>query len=149
MTRRGVRFSLITADTSWVIAAERDPTAARRHIAALTRVGQLLVVSPVVIVEARQRCAHVGAVDVVLARLRKEPLTPEDGMRASELLRIAGQHSGGGRAASARIHEIGTTDALVAAMAERLGRIVYSADKRHLMWLKDAGARIVVRSVPF
>jgi predicted nucleic acid-binding protein len=149
VTPRGVRFYLVTADTSWVIAAERNPTAARQHLAALSRVGQLLVVSPVVIVEARQRCANVGAVDVVLARLRKEPLLPEDGIRASELLRIAGQQAGGGRAASSRIHEIGTIDALVAAMAERLGRIVYSADSRHLSWLRQAGTGIVVRPIPF
>lgn len=85
----------------------------------------------------------------MLARLRKAPLLPEDGMRASDLLRTAGQQAGGGRAASARIHEIGTTDALIAAMAERIGGIVYSADERHLTWLKHAGARIVVLPVPF
>ena len=132
-----------------MIAAERNATAARRHIAALSKFGQLLVVSPVVIAESRQRCANIGAVDAVLARLRKAPLLPEDGMRASDLLRTAGQQAGGGRAASARIHEIGTTDALIASMAERIGGIVYSADKRHLTWLKHAGARIVVLPVPF
>ena len=132
-----------------MIAAERNIVAALRNIAAVARAGQLLVVPPVVIVEARQRCANIGAVDVVLARLRREALLPEDGVRASDLLRAAGQQAGGGRAASARIHAIGTADALIAAMAERLSGIVYSADARHLSWLKHAGARIVVRPVPF
>ena len=105
--------------------------------------------SPVVIAESRQRCENVGAVDAVLARLGKQPLLPEDGLRASDLLRIAGRQAGGGRAASARIHELGTTDALLAAMAERLRGIVYSADIRHLPWLEQAGARIDLQPVPF
>jgi len=58
-------------DTGWVIAAERDPRRARLHIAALTRLGQVMVVSPVVIVEARQRAGDLGRVDVVLARLEQ------------------------------------------------------------------------------
>jgi predicted nucleic acid-binding protein len=123
-------------DTGWVIAAERDPRRAHLHIAALTRLGQVLVVSPIVIVEARQRAGDVGRVDMVLARLEQETITPQDGRRASE-------------DAHRRVHEIGMADALVAALAERLGGIVYTGDPQHMAWLRDAGARITVTSVPF
>jgi len=136
----------VTVDTGWVIAAERDPHRARLHIAALTRLGQVMVVSPIVIVEARQRAGDVGRVDVVLARLEQEIITPEDGRRASELLREAGRQSGD---AHRRVHEIGLADALVTALAERLGGIVYTGDPQHLGWLRDAGARITVMPVPF
>ena len=129
-----------------MIAAERDPRRARLHVAALTRLGQVMVVSPIVIVEARQRAGDVGRVDVVLARLEQESITPQDGRRASELLREAGRRSGD---AHRRVHEIGLADALVAALAERLGGIVYTADPQHLGWLRDAGARITVMPVPF
>jgi predicted nucleic acid-binding protein len=133
-------------DTGWVIAAERDPRAARQHIAALTRLGQVMVVSPIVIVEARQRAGDVGRVDAVLARLEQETITPQDGRRASDLLREAGRQSGD---AHRRIHEIGLADALIAALAERLGGIVYTGDPEHMQWLRDAGARITVQRVPF
>jgi predicted nucleic acid-binding protein len=136
----------VTVDTGWVIAAERDPRRARLHIAALTRLGQVLVVSPIVIVEARRRAGDVGRVDVVLARLEQESITPQDGRRASELLREAGRQSGD---AHRRVHEIGLADALVAALAERLGGIVYTADPQHPGWLRDADARITVVPVPF
>jgi predicted nucleic acid-binding protein len=138
--------SLVTVDTGWVLAAERDPTAARRHIAALTRLGQVLVIPPVVLVEARQRAADVGRVDVVLAKLRSEPILPEDGRRASELLRAAGAQA---RNPSRRVHEIGVVDALVAAVAERLGGIVYTDDPKHMLWLVDAGAEITPQRTPF
>ena len=129
-----------------MIAASRDPIAARRHIAALTRLGQVLVASPIVIVEARQRALDLGSVEVVLAKLEQEALLPEDGRRASDLLREAGRAS---RDPSARIHDIGTGDALIAAMAERLGGIVYTADSTHMEWLRSAGADITVQPVPF
>jgi len=129
-----------------VLAAEQKPTAARRHIAALTRVGQVLVIPPVVLVEARQRAADVGRVDVVLAKLRQEPILPQDGIRASELLRAAGAQA---KDPSRRIHEIGVVDALVAAVAERVGGIVYTDDPRHMLWLRQAGADITVQRTPF
>ena len=129
-----------------MIAASRNPAAARRHIAALTRLGQVLVASPIVIVEARQRALDLGPVEVVLAKLEQEALLPEDGRRASDLLREAGRAS---RDPSARIHDIGTGDALIAAMAERLGGIVYTADSTHMEWLRSAGADITVQPVPF
>lgn len=135
----------MTVDTGWVIAAERDPRRARQHIAALTRLGQVLVVSPVVIVEARQRAGDVGRVDTVLTRLAQESVTPQDGRRASDLLREAGRQS---TDAHRRVHDIGLADALVAALAERLGGIVYTGDPQHMEWLRDAGARITVMPVP-
>lgn len=133
-------------DTGWVLAAERNPTAARRHIAALTRLGQVLVIPPVVLVEARQRATDIGRVDVVLAKLRSEPILPSDGRRASDLLRLAGAKA---RDPSRRIHEIGVVDALVAAMAERLGGIVYTDDPKHMLWLVEAGAEITPQRTPF
>jgi predicted nucleic acid-binding protein len=133
-------------DTGWVIAAEKDPTGARRHIAALTRVGQVLVLPPEVLVEARQRAADLGKVDAVLARLRCEAVLPEDGLRASELLRRAGEQS---RDASARIREIGVVDAIVAAFAERMGGIVYTDNPQHMQWLVAAGAGITPEPTPF
>jgi predicted nucleic acid-binding protein len=136
----------VTVDTGWLIAAERDPRRARLHIAALTRLGQVMVVSPVVIVEARQRAGDAGRVDVVLARLEQEGITPEDGRRASDLLRDAGRQSGD---PDRRVHEFGLADALVTALAERLGGIVYTCDPEHLGWLRDAGAQITVAPVPF
>ena len=129
-----------------MIAAERDPRRAHLHIAALTRLGQVMVVSPIVIVEARQRAGDVGHVDYILARLEQESITPQDGRRASDLLREAGRQSGDPHR---RVHEIGLADALVAALAERLGGIVYTGDPQHLGWLRDAGARITVAPVPF
>lgn len=129
-----------------MIAAERDPRRARQHIAALTRLGQVMVVSPVVVVEARQRAGDVGRVDTVLSRLEQESVTPEDGRRASDLLREAGRQSPDPHQ---RIHDIGLADALVAALAERLGGIVYTGDPQHLEWLRDAGARITVMPLPF
>jgi predicted nucleic acid-binding protein len=105
-----------------------------------------MVVSPVVIVEARQRAGDVGRVDTVLARLEQESVTPQDGRRASDLLREAGRQS---KDAHQRVHEIGVADALVAALAERLGGIVYTGDPQHMGWLRDAGARITVMAVPF
>ncbi|TMB89349.1 MAG: type II toxin-antitoxin system VapC family toxin [Chloroflexi bacterium] len=139
-------IALVTVDTGWVIAAERNPSAARRHIAVLTRVGQVLVISPVVVVEARQRATDVGAVDVILAKLRAEPVTPEDGRRASELLRAAGSAAAD---PSRRIHDIGLVDAIVAAVAERLGGIVYTDDPRHMSLLATAGARITPQRTPY
>jgi len=136
----------VTVDTGWVIAAERDPRRARLHLAALTGLGQVLVVSPVVIVEARQRAGDVGRVDYILARLEQESITPEDGRRASDLLREAGRQSGDPHR---RVHQIGLADTLVAALAERLCGIVYTGDPQHLGWLRDAGARITVVPVPF
>jgi predicted nucleic acid-binding protein len=133
-------------DTGWVIGAERNPTAARRQIAALTRVGQVLVIPPVVLVEARQRATDVGRVDVVLAKLRHEPILPQDGIRASELLRAAGARA---KDSSGRIHEIGVVDALVAAVAERVGGIVYTDDPQHMLWLRQAGAEITPQRTPF
>jgi predicted nucleic acid-binding protein len=138
-----------TVDTGWVIAAEQNVTAARRLVAAFAQLGRMLVVPPVVVVEARQRAASLGAVDDILAQLEGEPHTPMDGRRASDLLREAGRHAAGqGIDASARIHAIGTADALVAAMAERLGGLVYTADPQHMEWLRDAGARITIQPVP-
>lgn len=136
----------VTVDTGWVIAAERDPRRARLHIAALTRLGQVMVVSPIVILEARQRAGDVGRIDMVLARLEHETITGQDGRRASDLLREAGRQSGDPHR---RVHEIGLADSLVAVLAERLGGIVYTADPQHLGWLRDAGARITVMPVPF
>jgi predicted nucleic acid-binding protein len=135
-----------TVDTGWVIAASRNPTAARRHIAALTRLGQVLVASPIVVVESRQRAADLGPIEVILSQLEQEALLPEDGRRASDLLRAAGRQSSD---PSSRIHEIGTADALIAAMAERIGDIVYTADPTHMEWLRDAGADVTVQPVPF
>ncbi len=129
-----------------MIAAEHDPRRARQHIAALTRLGQVMVVSPIVIVEAHQRAGDVGRVDAVLARLEQQSITPEDGRRASDLLREAGRQSGDPHR---RVHEIGPADALVAALAERLGGTVYTGDPQHMGWLRDAGARITVMPVPF
>jgi hypothetical protein len=101
----------------------------RPHIAALTRLGQVMVVSPVVIVEARQRTGEGGRVDVVLARLEQDSITPEDGRGASAQLREAGRLSGDPRR---RIQQIGLADALVATLAERLGGVVYTGDPQHL-----------------
>ena len=137
-----------TVDTGWVIAAERNITAARRFVAALTRLGRVLVVPPIVVVEARHRATSVGAVDDILAELRGEPHTPADGRRASDLLREAGRQAAAlGLDPSERVHSIGTADALVAAMAERLGGIVYTADPNHFEWLRHAGARITIQPV--
>jgi predicted nucleic acid-binding protein len=133
-------------DTGWLVAAERNPAAARRHIAALTRDDQVLAVTPAVVVEARQRAGDEGRLLVVLARLRHEPILPEDGDRAAELLREAGRQA---EDPSERIHAIGVIDALVAAVAERVGGIVYTGDPKHMAWLRDAGARITVAPVPF
>ena len=141
--------TVATVDTGWVIAAEQNVTAARRLIAAFAKLGRMLVVPPVVIVEARQRSASIGAVDDILAQLEGEPHTPADGRRASDLLREAGRQAAShGVDASERIHTVGTADALVAAMAERLGGIVYTADPRHMEWLRDAGAEITVQPIP-
>ncbi len=129
-----------------MLAAERDPTAARRQIASLTRLAQVLVIPPVVLVEARQRATEVGRVDVVLAKLRSEPILPDDGRRASELLRKAGERA---PEPSRRVHEIGVVDALVAAVAERLGGIVYTDDPQHMLWLVAAGAEITPYRTPF
>lgn len=136
----------MTVDTGWVIAAEHDPCRARQHIAALTRLGQVMVISPIVIVEARQRAGDVGRVDMVLARLEQESITPEDARRASDLLREAGRQS---KDAHRRVHEIGLADAFVAALAERLVGIIYTGDPQHMTWLRDAGARITVMPVRF
>ena len=135
-----------TVDTSCVIAAEKDPAGARRHIAALTRIGQVLVITPPVTVEAQQRSQSPARLAVVLAKLVREPVLPQDGDRAAQLLRKAGRQSS---EPSARIHEIGTNDALIAAIAERLGGIVYTGDATHMHWLQQAGARITVATVPF
>src|SRR5262249_58838129 len=105
-----------------------------------------MVVSPVVIVEARQRAGAVGRVDAVLARLEQESITPQDGRRASDLLREAGRQS---IDAHQGVHEIGLADALVAALAERMGGIVYTSDPQHMEWLLDAGARVPVAPGPF
>jgi predicted nucleic acid-binding protein len=104
------------------------------------------VASPVVIVESRQRATDLGPIEVVLAQLEQEAILPEDGRRAGDLLRQAGRQTSD---PSARIHEIGTADALIAAMAERLGGIVYTADPAHMEWLRDAGADITIQPVPF
>ncbi len=133
-------------DTGWLVAAERNPAAARRHIAALTRDDQVLAVTPAVVVEARQRAGDEGRLLVVFARLRHEPILGEDGDRAAELLREAGRQA---QDPSERIHAIGVIDALVAAVAERLSGIVSAGDPRHKAWLRDAGARITVAPVPF
>lgn len=115
-----------------MIAAEKNVTAARRLIAAFAKLGRMLVVPPVVIVEARQRSASPGAVDDILGQLDGEPHTPTDGRRASDLLRKAGKQAASqGIDASERFDILGTADALVAAMAERVGGIVYIADPRH------------------
>lgn len=117
---------------------------------AATAAGQVLAVLPVAIVEARQRARRFQRIDFIVARLRAEPILPEDGARASELLREVGRQAGIDQSAQGkRIHEIGTVDALVAAAAERLGGIVYTGDPTHLKWLRDAGARIVVQPIPF
>jgi predicted nucleic acid-binding protein len=137
-------------DTGWIIAAEGNVRAAVAHLKAATMAGQVLSVLPVTIVEARQRTGHLPRIDFLLSRLRAESILPEDGTRASELLREAGRQAGSSAAAqSKRVHEIGTNDALVAAAAERLGGIVYTADPRHFEWLRDAGAAIVVEAIPF
>lgn len=141
--------NVATVDTGWVIAAEQNVNAARRLIAAFAQLGRMLVVPPVVVVEARQRSASLGAVDDILSQLEGEPHTPGDGRRASDLLREAGRQAADqGIPASDRIHTIGTADALVAAMAERLGGIVYTADPQHMEWLRDAGAQITIQPVP-
>ena len=114
-------------------------------MAALTRIGQVLVIAPPVTVEAQQRSQSPGRLAVVLAKLVREPVLPQDGDRAAELLREAGRQSS---EPSTRIHEIGTNDALIAAIAERLGGIVYTDDATHLNWLQQAGARITVATVP-
>jgi len=85
-------------------------------------------------------------VDVVLAKLRSEPVLPEDGRRASDLLRAAGESSGD---ASRRVHDIGVVDAIVGAFAERIGGIVYNDDPQHMDWLVSAGARITPARTPF
>jgi predicted nucleic acid-binding protein len=105
-----------------------------------------MIVSPIVIVEAGQRAGDVGRVDTVLARLESEEITAQDGRRASDLLREAGRQSGNPHQ---RVHEIGVADALVAALAERMGGIVYAGGPQHMEWLRDAGAGITVKQVPF
>ena len=114
-------------------------------IGALTRLGQVMVVSLVVIVEARQRAGDVGRVDVVLARLEQERITAEDGRRAGDLLREAGRQTGDPHRG---VQVIGLADGLVAALAERLGGIAHTCDPQHLGWRRDAGARITVVPVP-
>ena len=89
----------------------------------------MLVIPPVVLVEARQRADDVGRVDVVLAKLRSEPVLPEDGRRASDHLRAAGEERSD---PSRRVHEIGVVDAIVAPFAERIGGIVYTDDPQHM-----------------
>ena len=138
--------TIATVDTGWLVAAERNPTAARRHVVALTRVGQVLVVTPAVVVEARQGGGDVGRLLVALAKLRREPIFPEDGDRAAELLQEAGRQAAD---PAARIGTMGIVDALVAAVAERRGGIVYTGDPKHMTWLRDAGARITVAPVSF
>ena len=137
---------MVTFDTGWVIAAERNPTAARRHIAALTQLNQVAVIIPPVHVEALARASNPEAARTAIAKLREEAVLPEDGRRAADLLRAAGAQSADPRS---RIREIGTNDALVAAFAERIGGIVYTSDPLHMQWLKEAGARITVMAVPF
>jgi predicted nucleic acid-binding protein len=138
--------TVATMDTGWLVAAERNPAAARRHVAALTRVGQVLLVTPVVVVEARQGPGDEGELLVALAKLRREPILPEDGDRAAELLQEAGRQAAD---PAARIGTMGIVDALVAAVAERRGGIVYTGDPKHMTWLRDAGARITVAPVSF
>jgi len=133
-------------DTGWLITAERSPAAARRHIAALVRRTQILAVSPGAVVEGLQRARDPRPIQVVLAKLWKEPSTYEDAVRAAELLRAAGRASG---EPHWTVHEIGVVDGLVAAMAERLSGIVYTGDPRHMDMLRDAGAAITVAPVPF
>ena len=137
---------LVTVDTGWLIAAERSPAAARKHIAALVRRTQILAVSPGVVVEGLQRARDPRTIQVVLAKLWKEPSTYEDAVRAAALLRATGRASG---EPHWTVHEIGVVDGLVAAMAERLSGIVYTGDPRHMNMLRDAGAAITVAPVPF
>jgi predicted nucleic acid-binding protein len=107
---------------------------------------QVLAVSPGVVVEALQRARDPRTIQLVLAKLWKEPSTFEDALRAAELMRAAGRASG---EPHRTVHEIGVVDGLVAAMAERLSGIVYTRDPRHLDLLRDAGAAITVAPVPF
>ncbi|MGA9112846.1 MAG: hypothetical protein WB802_03475 [Candidatus Dormiibacterota bacterium] len=106
----------------------------------------MLVVTPAVIVEARQGTVAAGKLLVASAKLRREPILPEDGDRAAEQLQEAGRQDAD---PATRVRTIGVVDALFAAVAERLGGIVYTGDPKHMTWLRDAGARITVAPVPF
>jgi predicted nucleic acid-binding protein len=144
--RGNIPAVIVTFDTGWVIAAEKNPSAARRHIAALTQLNQIAVIIPPVHVEGLFRAKNPTATRVAIAKIKEEAVLPEDGHRAADLLRAAGAQSSD---AHKRIHEIGTNDALVAAVAERVGGIVYTSDPKHMKWLQEAGARITVMPVPF
>ncbi len=141
----GAYPTIVTFDTGWVIGAEKNPRAARRHIAALTQLNQIAIIIPPVHVESLSRAQDPVATRVAIARIREEAVLPVDGHRAAALLRAAGAQSVDPHR---RIHEIGTNDALVAAVAERVGGIVYTSDPTHMHWLRDAGARITVMPVP-
>lgn len=136
----------MTVDTGWVIAAERNIAAAFRHLKAMTLSGQVLVISPGVVVEAVRSAGSLTALDPVLSRLQPEDTVFADGRRAAQLMRQAARISTDARATMDRLSAV---DGLVAAMAERLGGIVYTGDPGDLNLLRQAGARIVVERVPF
>lgn len=120
--------------------------AAFRHLKAATIAGQVLVVSPGVVVEAVRHAGSLTVMDPVLARLDPEDSLFTDGRRAGELLRGAAAASGAPRDTVQRISAV---DALTAAMAERLSGIVYTSDPADMELLRQGGARITVERIPF
>lgn len=120
--------------------------AAFRHIKATSAAGQVLVISPGVVVEAVRAAGSLRVIDPLVSRLDPEDSVFADGRRAAQLLRGAAAASADARATVQRISAV---DALTAAMAERLGGIVYTSDPGDLDLLRQGGARIVVQRIPF
>lgn len=120
--------------------------AAFRHLKAMTLAGQVLVISPGVVVEAVRGAGSLTELDPLISRLEPESSTFADGRRAAELVRDAATASGSARETIAKISAV---DALAAAMAERLSGIVYTSDPGDMDLFRQGGARIVVERIPF
>lgn len=116
------------------------------HLKALSATNQVLTVSPGVIVEAFRRTERLPALAHLVSLLEPQDTTAADGMRAAEMLRDAGTHTG---TPHATIRKISAVDALAAALAERLNGTIYTQDPRDMELLRDAGAMIDPIGVPF
>ena len=141
-----LRVALASADTSWLIAGEKDRRKAMAHLKALSDAGQVLTGTPGVIVEAMRRCNNLPAMQHLVSLLQPQDTTLADGIRAAELLHLAGKYTG---TPHKTIHQISAVDALVAAVAERLNGTIYTQDPTDMELLRNAGAMIDPVRVPF